>query len=104
MGDTILYFGCRKSQEDFLYREELEQYVKDGTLTLHTAFSREQEHKVYVTHLLEKNKEELWRVIGEQNGHIYVCGLVRSSYFSIRIKRRFDVLQYVKCVCFFQRC
>ncbi|XP_029659930.1 NADPH--cytochrome P450 reductase isoform X1 [Formica exsecta] len=78
VGDTILYFGCRKSQEDFLYREELEQYVKDGTLTLHTAFSREQEHKVYVTHLLEKNKEELWRVIGEQNGHIYVCGDARN--------------------------
>lgn len=73
-GDTILYFGCRKSQEDYLYREELEEYVKNGTLTLHTAFSREQQHKIYVTHLLEKNKEELWRVIGEQNGHIYVCG------------------------------
>lgn len=77
-GDTILYFGCRKSQEDYLYREELEGYVKDGALTLHTAFSREQSHKVYVTHLLEKNKEELWRVIGEQNGHIYVCGDARN--------------------------
>ncbi|XP_024882991.1 NADPH--cytochrome P450 reductase-like [Temnothorax curvispinosus] len=77
-GDTILYFGCRKSQEDYLYREELEEYVKNGTLTLHTAFSREQQHKVYVTHLLEKNKEELWRVIGEQNGHIYVCGDARN--------------------------
>jgi len=77
-GDTILYFGCRKSQEDYLYREELEEYVKNGTLTLHTAFSREQPHKVYVTHLLEKNKEEIWRVIGEQNGHIYVCGLVKA--------------------------
>ncbi|XP_011700669.1 PREDICTED: NADPH--cytochrome P450 reductase isoform X2 [Wasmannia auropunctata] len=77
-GDTILYFGCRKSQEDYLYREELDGYVKDGTLTLHVAFSREQSHKVYVTHLLEKNKEELWRVIGEQNGHIYVCGDARN--------------------------
>ncbi|KAL0132349.1 hypothetical protein PUN28_000258 [Cardiocondyla obscurior] len=77
-GDTILYFGCRKSQEDYLYREELEEYVKNGTLILHAAFSREQEHKVYVTHLLEKNKEEIWRVIGEQNGHIYVCGDARN--------------------------
>ncbi|XP_011883330.1 PREDICTED: NADPH--cytochrome P450 reductase isoform X1 [Vollenhovia emeryi] len=77
-GDTILYFGCRKSQEDYLYREELEEYVKNGTLTLHVAFSREQSHKVYVTHLLEQNKEELWRVIGEQNGHIYVCGDARN--------------------------
>lgn len=74
VGDTILYFGCRKRDEDFLYKEELEEYVKNGSLIMHNAFSREQDHKVYVTHLLEKNKDELWRVIGEQNGHIYVCG------------------------------
>ena len=74
VGDTILYFGCRKSEEDFLYKEELEKYVESGTLTLHTAFSREQDKKVYVTHLLENNKDELWKVIGERNGHIYVCG------------------------------
>ncbi|XP_043473063.1 NADPH--cytochrome P450 reductase isoform X1 [Leptopilina heterotoma] len=78
VGETILYFGCRKSAEDFLYKEELEEYVKSGTLTLHTAFSREQEHKIYVTHLLEKNDDELWNVIGEKNGHIYVCGDARN--------------------------
>ena len=74
MGDTILYFGCRRSEEDFLYKEELEEYVKNETLILHTAFSRDQPNKVYVTHLLEKNMDELWSVIGEKNGHIYVCG------------------------------
>ncbi|XP_011170563.2 NADPH--cytochrome P450 reductase-like [Solenopsis invicta] len=74
VGDTILYFGCRKSQEDFIYCDELEEYVKSGLLTLHSAFSREQAQKIYVTHLLENNKEELWRVMGEQNGHVYVCG------------------------------
>ncbi|KYM93776.1 NADPH--cytochrome P450 reductase [Cyphomyrmex costatus] len=73
-GDTILYFGCRKSQEDYLYRQELEQYVKNGILTLHTAFSREQSHKIYVAHLLEKNKEEIWCANGEQNKRIYICG------------------------------
>ncbi|XP_058794081.1 NADPH--cytochrome P450 reductase [Phymastichus coffea] len=78
VGDTILYFGCRKREEDFLYKEELQQYVDSGTLTLHTAFSREQDKKVYVTHLLEKNSDELWSVIGERNGHIYVCGDARN--------------------------
>ncbi|XP_066601720.1 NADPH--cytochrome P450 reductase [Prorops nasuta] len=78
VGDTILYFGCRRSEEDYLYKGELEEYVKNGTLTLHAAFSREQKEKVYVTHLLEKNKEELWRVIGQQNGHIYICGDARN--------------------------
>lgn len=41
---------------------------------LYTAFSRDQPQKVYVTHLLEENKEEVWRIIGKENGHLYVCG------------------------------
>ncbi|GFR11768.1 NADPH--cytochrome P450 reductase [Trichonephila clavata] len=79
VGDTILYFGCRKAQEDFLYEDELKAYVEDRTLTkLHLAFSRDQPDKVYVTHLLHQNKEEIWKVIGESNGHIYVCGDARN--------------------------
>lgn len=78
VGETILYFGCRKKAEDFLYQEELEDYVAKGVLKLHVAFSRDQPQKVYVTHLLEQNAEELWSVIGENNGHLYVCGDARS--------------------------
>ncbi|RLU18786.1 hypothetical protein DMN91_009143 [Ooceraea biroi] len=78
----------RRSNEDYLYRGELEEYVKSGTLILHTAFSREQSHKVYVTHLLEQNKEELWRVIGEQNGHIYVWRRPNSLLIDCWLKSR----------------
>lgn len=74
VGDTILYFGCRKKAEDYIYEEELEEYVNNGTLKLYVAFSREKAEKEYVTHLLAKNKDELWNVIGENNGHLYVCG------------------------------
>ncbi len=45
-------------------------------LQVHFAFSRDQDKKVYVTHLLKENADELWRVIGENNGHLYVCGWV----------------------------
>jgi NADPH-ferrihemoprotein reductase len=41
---------------------------------MHVAFSRDQPQKVYVTHLLENNMDEIWRVVGENNGHLYVCG------------------------------
>lgn len=34
VGDTILYFGCRHRSEDFLYEDELKQYVDDGLLTV----------------------------------------------------------------------
>lgn len=42
VGDAWLFFGCRHEARDYLYREELEGYVADGTLTqLVTAFSRD---------------------------------------------------------------
>lgn len=43
IGDTVLFFGCRKKTEDFLYEEELYDYKEKGTLAdLHVAFSRDQ--------------------------------------------------------------
>ena len=30
------------SSKEYLYREEFESYVKEGVLSMHTAFSREQ--------------------------------------------------------------
>lgn len=43
VGDTILYFGCRKKAEDFLYQDELEAYIANGTITkAYFAFSRDQ--------------------------------------------------------------
>jgi len=45
VGETVLYFGCRKKSEDYIYEEELADYVNEGALTqLHVAFSRDQVH------------------------------------------------------------
>ena len=46
-GDNILFFGCRRAEQDFIYEQELLGYGAQGTLTqLHTAFSRETNAKV----------------------------------------------------------
>ncbi|CAG9830632.1 unnamed protein product [Diabrotica balteata] len=84
VGDTVLYFGCRKSSEDYIYEEELVEYHKSGLLTLHLAFSRDQAKKVYVTHLLEQQADEVWKIIGENNGHIYICGDAKSMATDVR--------------------
>ena len=74
VGETHLYFGCRNKDIDFIYREEMEQYVSDGVLTLHTAFSRDQAHKIYVSDIMRKNAADVWRLVGEENAHFYICG------------------------------
>jgi sulfite reductase (NADPH) flavoprotein alpha-component len=40
---------------------------------LDTAFSRDQEHKVYVQHRLLEHAAELWAWL-DDGAHIYVCG------------------------------
>jgi len=74
VGESILYFGCRKRSEDYIYEAELEEWVKKGTLNLRAAFSRDQSKKVYVQHLLEQDADLIWNVIGESKGHFYICG------------------------------
>lgn len=77
--DVILYYGCRHKDQDYLYPDELAQFERDGVLTgLRVAFSRDQEEKVYVTHLLLNNRDETWDIIGNRNGYVYVCGEARS--------------------------
>ena len=76
-GVNWLFFGDQKSEHDFLYRDELETYHRDGALhRLSTAFSRDQEKKVYVQHRMLENAAELWSLL-QQGGHFYVCGDAR---------------------------
>ncbi|CAF3926461.1 unnamed protein product [Rotaria magnacalcarata] len=74
VGETILYYGCRNRAEDYLYEEELNYFVKENVLELHIAFSRDQEEKIYVTHLLKDHGAKLWKLIKEDNASVYVCG------------------------------
>ena len=73
-GASWLYFGCRREEEDFLYKEDWEEFLEDGVLLqMRTAFSRAQEEKVYVQHLMAQDAGALAQLIGA-GGYVYVCG------------------------------
>eukprot|EP00049_Salpingoeca_infusionum_P000161 m.37722 g.37722 ORF g.37722 m.37722 type:complete len:650 (+) comp10122_c0_seq3:116-2065(+) len=75
LGEALLLFGCQKESQHYLYREELEEYVEKGVLNhLFTAFSRDQDEKRYVQHLIAENSALLYNLIVEKHGFIYICG------------------------------
>lgn len=73
-GRNWLFFGERSATTDFLYREELQPMLTDGHLVrLDTAFSRDQEHKVYVQDRMLEQSAELWKWL-QEGASLYVCG------------------------------
>ncbi|GAC1643136.1 MAG: hypothetical protein NVS4B8_12910 [Herpetosiphon sp.] len=73
-GPNWLFFGDQRQQSDFLYRDEMEEFRRKGVLThLDTAFSRDQEDKVYVQHRMLEQAPRIWQWL-EQGAHVYVCG------------------------------
>ena len=75
-GKNTLYFGCQKRSVDFIYRDEMEAYQASGVLSsLQLAFSREQEQKVYVQHLIRAadNAKEMVADL-DQGAYVFVCG------------------------------
>lgn len=73
-GPNWLFFGEQHAATDFYYRDELEQMRDDGFLTeLDLAFSRDQQQKIYVQHLMRNRGAQLWSWL-QDGAQVYVCG------------------------------
>lgn len=72
-GSNLLFFGEQRMKMDFLYQQQLEGMVKDGFLTLYTAFSRDQHNKVYVQDRIQENAKQVYDWL-ERGAYFYVCG------------------------------
>jgi len=76
-GGAWLFFGHQHEATDFLYRDELQAFLSDGTLTrLSTAWSRDRAKKVYVQDRMREAGPELWAWLRD-GAHFYVCGDAR---------------------------
>eukprot|EP00803_Ostreobium_quekettii_P006467 evm.model.scf_808.6 EVM.evm.TU.scf_808.6 scf_808:25755-30501(-) len=70
-----LFFGCRQPTEDFLYEDELKDFLEEKTLNrLEVAFSRHGSSKVYVQHRIKEFADEVFDMAITQAGYVFVCG------------------------------
>ncbi len=73
-GRTWMFFGDQREATDFLFKPEMQAWLAKGTLSrLDTAFSRDQDKKIYVQDRMREQGADLWRWL-QEGGHFYVCG------------------------------
>jgi sulfite reductase (NADPH) flavoprotein alpha-component len=73
-GRNWLFFGDQHFTTDFLYQTEIQSWIDTGVLTrINTAFSRDQQEKVYVQHKMYRHAAELFTWL-EAGAYVYICG------------------------------
>ena len=73
-GKNWLFFGDQTKNDDFIYKNELEDYIFSGVLNkLDLAFSRDQKNKIYVQNVMYENKNEFYNWL-ESGAYLYICG------------------------------
>jgi len=72
--ETWLFFGHQHQAYDFLYEDELARWSNSKVLNRSDyAWSRDQDHKVYVQNCIAENATDLWAWM-QRDAVVYVCG------------------------------
>jgi len=73
-GRNWLFFGEQHAASDFFYKDEFEGWLASGVLdNFVTAFSRDQEFKIYVQHRMLEHAAGIYDWL-ENGAYFYVCG------------------------------
>ena len=87
-GEMWLFFGHQHASLDYLYEEEIQRSLRNGTLNcIDLAWSRDQEEKVYVQHKLWEKRVEIWEWY-KRGAYFYVCGDARHMAKDVDITLR----------------
>ncbi|KAH8394999.1 hypothetical protein KR215_004029 [Drosophila sulfurigaster] len=84
IGKIEVFFGCRNKDKDYHFAANFEAWKAEQNIKVHVAFSRDQENKVYVQHLIKECGSHLAKLIREQNAYIYVAGSSNNMPKSVR--------------------
>ncbi|MFN0111371.1 MAG: bifunctional cytochrome P450/NADPH--P450 reductase [Blastocatellia bacterium] len=94
IGRSLLFFGCRHPQQDFIYQDELSHFVEAGVTELACTFSRvESQKKRYVQDEIYARRDDIWQMI-EAGAVIYVCG--DASRMAPDVRRTFAAIYQEK--------
>ena len=75
VGDCLVFFGNRNREKDYFYESEWRKMESKGSVfKMVTAFSRDQNRKIYVTDKMRKHAELIWNWISVKKCYILVAG------------------------------
>ncbi|KAJ5836785.1 Oxidoreductase FAD/NAD(P)-binding [Penicillium robsamsonii] len=74
IGPTVLLYGGRNRESDFFFEEEWTELSKLIPLQVLTAFSRDQQRKIYVQDTIRENFSLFFRLLHDMQGSVYICG------------------------------
>ncbi len=84
---SLLFFGCRDPQQDFIYENELRAWTDQGITRLYPCFSRlAGKKKTYVQDGVVEAKDEVWQML-QDGAMVYVCG--DASRMAPEVRRAF---------------
>jgi cytochrome P450 / NADPH-cytochrome P450 reductase len=94
VAESLLFFGCRNPEADYLYADELAEFANQGIVSVVPAFSRiPGQPRQYVQDAITAHAEDVWALL-EADAHVFVCGnantiapAVRAALIDIRRQR-----------------
>jgi cytochrome P450 / NADPH-cytochrome P450 reductase len=84
VAESLLFFGCRNPNADYLYADELREFESLGVARVVTAFSRVPgQPRQYVQDAIQEHGEEVWSLL-RQGAYVFVCGNARTIAPAVR--------------------
>ncbi|XP_055608092.1 methionine synthase reductase-like [Uranotaenia lowii] len=79
-GKTVLLTSCRHRDKNNLFDDEVQQYLQEGVIDqVYNAYSRDSESRYkFVQDIIEDKKEQLIKLLLEDNTKLYLCGEGRT--------------------------